>query len=77
MRNKSDPFKTDKSLYDYNIKYDILHLPKDLRDIIKEMEVFDKDGDWFSYDMKLPDLDITTKSYWRNNIISEYDYKTI
>ena len=48
-----------------------------LQDIIKEMEEFDKDGDWFNYDMKFPLLDITAKSYWRINKISEYDYKII
>ena len=77
MDNKKDPFKTDKPLYDYSINYDISHLPADLQEIIKEMEAFDKDGDWFSYDMKFPLLDVTAKSYWRNNKITEYDYKII
>lgn len=47
MDNNKDSFKTDKHLYDYSIEYDIYHLPVDLQDIIKEMEAFDKDGDWF------------------------------
>ena len=74
---EKDVFKTDKPLYDYSIKYDITSLPKDLKEIIKEMEEYDKQGDWFNYDMKFPLLDVTAKSYWRNNIITEYDYKTI
>ena len=45
--------------------------------MIKELEDYDKDGDWFNYDMKFPQLDVEAKSYWRNNRISEYDYKTI
>lgn len=77
MENKKDPFKTDKPLYDYNIEYDITKLPRDLQEIIKELEVFDKDGDWFSYDMKFPELDINAKSYWRIGKITEYDYKTL
>ena len=72
-----DPFKTDKPLYDYSIEYDISKLPKALQEIIIELENYDKVGDWFSYDMKFPMLDIEAKSYWRNNRISEYDYKTI
>lgn len=71
------PFKTDKPLYDYSINYDVSHLPNELKEIIKELESYDKIGDWFSYDMKFPQLDIIAKSYWRNNIITEYDYKTL
>lgn len=74
---ENDPFKTDKPLYDYDIVYDYSHLPNTLKNIIYELEKFDKDGDWFSYDMKFPELDVTAKTYWRNKIITEYDYKTI
>lgn len=74
---EKDPFKTDKPLYDYSINYDVSHLPNELKEIIKELESYDKIGDWFSYDMKFPQLDIIAKSYWRNNIITEYDYKTL
>lgn len=75
--NKKDPFKTDEPLYDYSIEYDISHLPQILRELIQELEDLDKEGDWFNYDLKFPILDIEAKSCWRNNIISEYDYKTI
>ena len=74
---EKDPFKTDKPLYDYSINYDVSHLPNELKEIIKELESYDKIGNWFSYDMKFPQLDIIAKSYWRNNIITEYDYKTL
>jgi len=77
MEEKNDPFKTDKPLYDYTIEYDITHLPKSLQDIIFELENFDKDGDWFNYDLKFPELDINAKSYLINNRITEYDYKTL
>lgn len=76
MKEK-DPFKTDKPLYDYSIEYDISKLPNDLKEIISELENFDKEGDWFNYDMKFPLLDITAKSYLRNGIIREYDYKIL
>lgn len=77
MEDKKDPFKTDKPLYDYTIEYDITHLPKSLQDIIAELEKFDKDGDWFNYDLKFPELDINAKSYLINHRITEYDYKTL
>lgn len=77
MDSKKDPFKTDLPLYDYEIKYDVTHLPKELQEIIKELEGYDKTGDWFYYDMKFPLLDVLAKSYWRNKVITEYDYKTI
>ena len=63
MEQKNDPFKTDKPLYDYGIEYDYSHLPDSLKEIISELESFDKVGDWFSYDMKFPELDIDAKSY--------------
>lgn len=74
---EKDLYKTDKPLYDYNIVYDYSQLPNQLKEIIAELENFDKTGDWFSYDMKFPELDITAKSYWRDGIITEYDYKTL
>ena len=77
MEQKNVPFKTDKPLYDYNIEYDYSHLPDSLKGTITELESYDKVGDWFSYDMKFPELDIDAKSYWRNGIITEYDYKTL
>ena len=46
-------------------------------ELILELEEYDKDGDWFNYDIKFSILDIDAKSYWRNNRINEYDYKTI
>lgn len=47
MKDKKDPFKTDKSLYDYTTQYDITHLPKPLQDIIADLEKFDKnEGNW-------------------------------
>lgn len=77
MENKKDPFKTDKPLYDYSIKYDISHLPRELKELINELEELDKVGDWFNYDIKFDILDIDAKSCWRRNRITEYDYKTI
>ena len=45
--------------------------------MIKKLEEYDNDGNWFDYDILFDDLDITAKSYWRNKIIEEYDYKII
>ena len=58
MKNKKDPFKTDKPLYDYSITYDISHLPEPLKKTIFELEEFDKIGDWVSYDLKFDELEI-------------------
>lgn len=74
---KNDPFKTDKPLYDYDIKYDYSHLPNSLKELIAKLEMYDKAGDWFNYDMKFPELDVEAKTYLRHNKITEYDYKTI
>lgn len=77
MENKEDVFKTNRPLYDYSIEYDISHLPIFLQNIIKELEEYDRQGDWFQYDLKFPQLDINAKSCWRNHLISEYDYKIL
>lgn len=77
MEQKKDPFKTDKPLFDYSIEYDYSGLPDDLKEIIYELEAFDKEGDWFNYDIKFSELDLDAKSYWRSGRITEYDYKTI
>lgn len=70
---EKDPFKNDKPLYDYDIEYDYSHLPNSL----KELEMYDKNGDWFNYDMRFPLLDVEAKTYLHHNKITEYDYKTI
>jgi len=59
---KNDPSKTDKPLYDYSIKYDISHLPNFLQELINQLEEYDKEGDWFNYDLLFPQLDIGAKS---------------
>ncbi len=74
---KKDPFKTDKPLFDRSIKFDISHLPKDIIELIKLLEEYDKVGDWFNYDIKFDELEITAKSYVISNTISESDYNTI
>ena len=77
MEKKENPFKTDKPLYDYNIKYDYSHLPNELKEYITKFEKYDKDGDWFNYDMIFPAFDVIAKSYWRDGVITEYDYKIL
>ena len=77
MKNNKDPFKTVKPLYDYNIEYDISKLPKTLQEIINELEKYDKEGDWFNYDIKFDMLEIEAKSYLLRNHITEGDYKTL
>ena len=74
---KKDPFKTDKPLFDHNVNFDISHLPKDIIELIELLEEYDKVGDWFNYDIKFDELEITAKSYVISNTISESDYNTI
>ena len=74
---KNDPFWTDKPLYDYSIEYDISKLPNELKEMIEKLEEYDKEGNWFDYDILFDDLEITAKSYCRNRIIEEYNYKII
>lgn len=74
---KNDPFWTDKPLYDYSIEYDISRLPNELKEMIEKLEEYDKEGNWFDYDILFDDLEITAKSCCRNRIIEEYDYKII
>ena len=75
--NTKDPFKSDKPLYDHNVIYDTSHLPKELLELIKQLEEYDKEGDWFNYDIVFDQLEITSKSYLRHNKITEYDFKMI
>ena len=76
MSKEKDPFITDKPLIDYSIEYNYDKLPKYLIELIHELEELDKKGDWFNYDIKFSVLEIETKSYYRDEIITEYDFKT-
>jgi len=76
-KKEKNPFVSDKPLYDYSIEYDISNLPTYLKDIIQELEAYDLVDDWVSYDCKFDLLDVKAKEYWRNNKITEQDYKTI
>lgn len=77
MKNSKDPFKNVKPLYVYNIEYDISKLPKTLQEIITELEKYDKESDWFNYDIKFDMLEIEAKSYLRSNHITERDYENL
>ncbi len=74
---KKDPFKTDKPLYDYNIKYDYSKLPNCLIELIKKLEMYDKNGDWFNYDLVFDELEITSKTLYSRGYITGYDYKML
>lgn len=77
MKNSKDPFKNVKPLYVYNIEYDISKLPKTLQEIITELEKYDKESDWFNYDIKFDMQEIEAKSYLRSNHITERDYENL
>lgn len=67
----------DGPLFDYNIEFDIEHLPSVLKDVIKKLENYDKIDDWFNYDIEFDYLEILAKSFLRNQKITEQDYKMI
>lgn len=75
--NSEDKFKTNKSLYDHSIEFDITSLPEFLINEIRELEKYDLDGDWFNYDIKFDELEIDAKSYLRNRRITEEEYNKI
>lgn len=77
MSTNEDKFKTDEPLYDHSIEYDISHLPDELKEIIHELEDYDKEGDWFNYDIKFELLEVIAKGYLRHNKITEHDFKII
>lgn len=77
MNKKKDPFKTDKPLYDYRIKYDISALPQDIKELINELEEYDKDGNWLEYDLKFEILETSLKGYLRHNVITSSDFNTL
>ncbi len=67
--------KTNKKpLYDKTIEYSTKHLPKELRDIISDLEKYDETGDWFNYDLRFRDLDMIAKSMMIAEIITRKDY---
>ena len=64
-------------LYDHKIDYNISNLPDKLKELINKLEKFDIEGDWLNYDLVFDELEITAKGFYRNKIISDYDYKMI
>ena len=77
MKKENDPFKTTKPLYDRSIDFDTTHLPSELRIIIMQLEEYDREGDWFYYDILFDQLEITGKIYLRDGEISEKDYEML
>ena len=45
--------------------------------MIKQLEEYDKNGDWFNYDILFDELEITGKTYLRNRQITEQEYEKI
>lgn len=60
-----------------SIVFDYSTLPKYLIDSIKELEKYNEIGDWFNYDLKFDELEITAKSSLLHRQISESVYDTI
>ncbi len=69
--------KEKKKLYDYRIEYDTKSLPKELQDIIKEMEELSDKGDNFTYDIVFDYFEIEAKGYVRRGILSFSDYNLL
>ncbi len=67
----------NKALYLHDIEYDTSHLPSYLQEQIKNLEKYDEEDDWISYDMLFYALEGQLKNYLLNKRISEYDFKII
>lgn len=66
-----------KDLYDKTINFDYSKFPNELQEMIKQLEEYDKTGDWFNYDILFDELEITGKTYLRNRQITEQEYEKI
>ena len=69
--------KYKNKLIDSSIKYDYSHLPKQLINDIKELEVLNEKGDFWMYDAYYGTLESHCKSCLIDNEISEYDFNKI
>lgn len=72
-----DKFKTNKPLYDHSISYDTSKLPQELKDYIEKLEEYDKEGNWFDYDIVFDQFEIILKGYIRHKIITDYDFNIL
>lgn len=77
MDDKNVSYESLGPLYDYQVKCDTQKLPEELQIMITQLEEFDKENDWFNYDLLFDELEIAGKGYLRRNEITEEDYKKI
>lgn len=64
-------------LMDHGIKYDYSKLPVELIEIIRQLEEYDRLGDWFNYDIKFDLLEVVAKSYVISNDLDECEYQIL
>lgn len=62
---------------DKNIEMDITKLPKGMQHLIAEMEEFEKQGDWISYDNYYDVLESAAKNALLDNLITQKQYSQI
>lgn len=67
----------NRPFIDESIEFDVNTLPKYLVEAIKELEKYDAENDWFNYDLKFDELEISAKSCVIHNQISEGQYTKI
>ena len=54
-----------------------LNYEKRFKKLELNQKKYDKEGDWFNYDIKFDMLEIEAKSYLRSNHITERDYENL
>ena len=64
-------------MFNHELIIDINKYPKELQDIIKELEKFDEAGEWVLYDSKFMALENQAKMFLRHNVISETDFNNL
>lgn len=63
--------------YDHSVKYDVSHIPKELVDIMKNLELADRENDYMKYDYYLPIFESSMKSAIIKHHISERDFEVL
>ncbi len=74
MGNNKD---NKEPLYDYRIELDITNFPDELKEMIKELELYSEQGDWFNYDLLFDYLDIRAKGAMNEKQITREQYEKI
>ena len=77
MEKERNSWITDKPLYDHSISFDKNKLTSFMKELVDELESYDKIGDWFNYDIKFEILESEGKNCIINGRLTEEDYNIL